>query len=204
MTPNRNMVLFTSHIRGPPESPWKQKKNTLRYVFLTVLWRYFHLPRPNVVFINHQWKHLVYLASIFLPVSTSCAQHVFIDLILAVILVASILGNKPHLSLFQISKVLKATLKKNKKTDKNNDDFYVYLTFYIVLVLAFNIDVQSDKMTWLLKCPATFSASMSCHNHRMSKFDIFHIIDQLCGYHVALISCCCRKMIIVIILGYTI
>lgn len=55
---------------------------------------------------------------------------------------------------------------------------------YIVLVLTFYIDVQSDEMTSLKCLAARFLAiphSMSYHNY-VPDCVIFHIIEQLCGH----------------------
>jgi len=77
---------------------------------------------------------------------------------------------------------------------------------YTVMVLTFYTDVQSDKMT-SLKCLAArfleISYSMSYHNYSLCYISSYHR-TTLWTHHVALISCCRRKEIIVTVLGYSI
>lgn len=78
---------------------------------------------------------------------------------------------------------------------------------YVVRVLTFYIDVQSAKMA-SLKCLAArfleIPYNMLYQNYRMSQIVFYFISTALWTHHVALISCCRRKEIIVTVLGYTI
>lgn len=149
---------------------------------------------------------LVYLASIFPPLSTSCTQHVPIDLILTVILLASFLWNKHHLSLFQMSRVLKATLKKT-----NLKKQWLHVTFYLTYlhssgpgILHWHPEWQNE-ITKMSSCSLLdfYRSSTVCHVIIIGCFSLYHR-STLWTHHAALISCCSRKVIIVIVLGYTI
>lgn len=166
MIPNRNMALSTSHTRGPPESPWKQKKihtNTFRCVFLTVWWIYFHLPRAK----RHIHQSLVKTSGLpgkhrppsLYQLRTPCFQwpHPCCN---------TSDNHSGKKALLEPVSDIESTQSHLKKQIKSKDELHY-------------IDVQSDKMA-LLKCPATFFAIFFRDTAQYST--VCHVIDLLCGH----------------------